>query len=111
MITVTRVMGGSGRFHTAGNRYYEGAPHDGRLNCGRLPTPGMMPMPYTWSGPAFKGMDPSDPLTYTRPWNPQPGMIAQLNYDGAAIAQVGRTPTGLQRGPQQRRPRRLRVSP
>ena len=64
---------------------------------------------YTWSGPDYKGMDPSDPLTYVRPWNPQPGMIAQLNFDGAALQ--GTTPTQLQRGPQQRRPRRLRVSP
>ena len=29
------------------------------------------------------GMDPSDPLTYVRPWNPQPGMIGRLNFDGA----------------------------
>jgi hypothetical protein len=46
-------------------------------------------------------MDPSDPLTYVRPWNPQPGMIAYLNFDGAAMQ--GRTPTGgLARGSQRR---------
>jgi hypothetical protein len=28
-------------------------------------------------------MDPSDPTSYVRPYNPQPGMIALLNYDGA----------------------------
>jgi hypothetical protein len=33
----------------------------------------------------FNGMDPSDPSTYTRPWNPQPGMIAYLNFDGAQV--------------------------
>jgi hypothetical protein len=53
------------------------------------------------SGPDYKGMDPSDPLTYVRPWNPQPGMIAYLNFDGAAMQ--GRTPTGgLARGSQRR---------
>lgn len=53
------------------------------------------------SGPVFKGMDPSDPSTYVRAWNPQPGMIAQLNYDGAQMQ--GRTPTQVQRGSQARR--------
>jgi hypothetical protein len=52
-------------------------------------------------GPAFKGMDPSDPDTWVRPWNPAPGMIGYLNFDGAA--QQGRTPTGgVQRGSQRR---------
>ena len=36
------------------------------------------------NGRPFAGMDPSDPATYTRAWNPQPGMIAYLNFDGAA---------------------------
>lgn len=31
----------------------------------------------------YVGMDPSDPVTWVRPYNPQPGMIAQLNFDGA----------------------------
>jgi hypothetical protein len=66
-------------------------------------------MASTMSGPSFKGMDPSDPLTYVRPWNPQPGMIALLNYDGAAVQ--GTTPTQIQRGPQQRKIRRLRIGP
>lgn len=55
---------------------------------------------YSMSGPGFKGMDPSDPLTYTRAWNPQPGMIGYLNFDGAQ--EQGRTPTQLQRGSQAR---------
>lgn len=54
----------------------------------------------TEAGPTYKGMDPSDPLTWVRPWSPQPGMIAQLNFDGAAMQ--SRTPTGLQRGTQRR---------
>jgi hypothetical protein len=58
------------------------------------------------SGPSFKGMDPSNPATYVRPWNPAPGMIALLNFDGASMQE--RTPTQLQRGPQSR-PRRLSV--
>jgi hypothetical protein len=28
-------------------------------------------------------MDPSDPVTWVRPYNPQPGMIGYLNFDGA----------------------------
>ena len=60
------------------------------------------------SGPAYAGMDPSDPSTWVRTWNPAPGMISFLNFDGAAMS--GRTPTQLQRGPQAR-PRRLRIGP
>jgi hypothetical protein len=67
----------------------------------------MAPRPFNLSGPSYKGMDPSDASTWVRQWNPQPGMIAQLNYDGAAVQD--RTPTQLQRGPQQRRPRKLRM--
>jgi hypothetical protein len=32
----------------------------------------------------YTGMDPSDPVTWVRPYNPQPGMIGWLNFDGAA---------------------------
>jgi hypothetical protein len=31
----------------------------------------------------YQGMDPSDPTTYVRRYNPAPGMIAYLNFDGA----------------------------
>ena len=58
----------------------------------------MASLPYTMSGPGFKGMDPSNPVSWVRPWNPAPGMIAYLNFDGAR--QQGSTPTGTQRGPQ-----------
>lgn len=67
----------------------------------------MAALPYSMSGPQYKGMDPSDVSTHIRQWNPQPGMIAYLNYDGAAVQD--RTPTQLQRGPQQRKPRKLRM--
>jgi hypothetical protein len=56
------------------------------------------------SGPLFQGMDPSNPATFTRPWNPQPGMIAQLNFDGAPNA--AHNPTGTYAG-SQARPRKL----
>jgi hypothetical protein len=42
----------------------------------------------------YVGMDPSDPQTYVREYNPVPGMIAWLNYDGA---QVNTTQTGPNR--------------
>jgi hypothetical protein len=32
----------------------------------------------------YAGMDPSDPVTWVRQYNPVPGMIAWLNFDGAA---------------------------
>lgn len=42
----------------------------------------------------WAGMDPSDPATWVRPWNPQPGMIARLNFDGANIRVSGQTDMG-----------------
>jgi len=44
------------------------------------PLPNAVPgrLPYT-------GLDPSDPATWVRPYNPQPGMIARLNFNGAAL--------------------------
>lgn len=68
----------------------------------------MAPLPWSMSGPGYKGMDPSDVTTHVRQWNPAPGMISYLNYDGASMAMQGRTPTQLQRGPQSR-PRKLRM--
>jgi hypothetical protein len=62
--------------------------------------------PANMSGPRFKGMDPSNPATYVRPWNPAPGMIGYLNFDGAQMQ--AHTPTQLQRGPQSR-PRKLHM--
>jgi hypothetical protein len=61
----------------------------------------------TMSGPGFKGMDPSDPSTYTRVWAPQPGMISYLNFDGAQLQD--RSPTGGNQRGRQSRPRKLRV--
>jgi hypothetical protein len=46
----------------------------------------------------YQGMDPSDPVTWTRQYNPQPGMIAYLNIDGAVPNPAG----GVQRGKQPR---------
>ena len=43
----------------------------------------MVPFPGGPNGQPYLGMDPSAPVTYVRPWNPQPGMIARLNFDGA----------------------------
>jgi len=58
--------------------------------AGRRPCPSAAGVPFFLpQGPIgpnqmpFCGMDPSDPRTYVRPWNPQPGMIARLNFDGA----------------------------
>jgi hypothetical protein len=52
----------------------------------------MWPLPVGADGQPFLGMDPSVPGTWTRPYNPQPGMIARLNFDGAKAQ--GDTPMG-----------------
>ena len=56
------------------------------------PGNGMAPLMAPWfrpqeagSGLVFAGMDPSDPSTYVRTWNPQPGMVGRLNFDGAQV--------------------------
>jgi hypothetical protein len=52
----------------------------------------MAPLPSGVNGQPYNGMDPSAPVTWVRPWNPQPGMIAKLNFDGARMQ--AETPTG-----------------
>ena len=51
------------------------------------------PMPNSPDGnEPYCGMDPSAPATWVRPYNPQPGMVAQLNFDGAKLQ--AQTPMG-----------------
>jgi hypothetical protein len=52
----------------------------------------LSPLPIGDGGDLFLGMDPSAPQTWVRPWNPQPGMVARLNFDGAKAQ--GDTPMG-----------------
>jgi hypothetical protein len=101
MIPVTRPITGSGR-HTYGmSRYHEGHGMIRPGTGGSLRISAPLPVEIPGTGMPYAGMDPSNPLTYVRPWNPQPGMISQLNYDGAQAQ--SRQPTGgLQRGLQQR---------
>jgi hypothetical protein len=103
MITMTRPIGGWG-IHQHPNvgvtPGFPGRPVDIRGAAVRQSVANM-------SGPLYQGMDPSNPATFVRPWNPAPGMIAYLNFDGAAMQ--AHTPTQIQRGPQSRRPRKLRV--
>lgn len=101
MITMTRRLGGHGRHSYAGGMYHTGA-------AGPRPLPGgapriTAPLPVAIPGQLpYAGMDPSDPGTWVRPYNPQFGMVARLNFDGALVQ--GRQPTGgVQRGRQQRR--------
>lgn len=85
MDTVTRQFGRtSPRWHphvdctTHGKMMYGGALSLPLL-CGPAGYAGAIPgtdLPYY-------GMDPSDPRTHTRQYNPQPGMIPFLNFDGA----------------------------
>lgn len=93
-------------------RTYTAGPHqDAHVTEGASTRPATTRTPYLtrpmsagMSGPVFKGMDPSDPATYVRAWNPAPGMIARLNFDGAKYQ--GETPTGgNRRGPETTRRR------
>lgn len=77
------------------------------VRCRPLPDGGAPmitgPLPVTGiDGQPFAGMDPSNQATWVRQFSPQPGMIAYLNYNGAA-AQARQPTGGLQRGRQQRR--------
>lgn len=101
MIPVTRSVGGHGRFAYAGSCYHSGAsgPRPGAGGAPRVTAPlpvsvpGMLP---------YAGMDPSDPGTYVRQWNPAYGMISYLNFDGAQV-QATQPTGGMGRGRQQRR--------
>ena len=89
MVPVTRPMGGRGRRRLP-DHVHPAAPKVTRTPMRATPrvtgpvrqaalqqsVPGAMP---------YSGMDPSDPSTYIRPWNPQAGMIGRLNYDGAQV--------------------------
>jgi|HubBroStandDraft_1064217.scaffolds.fasta_scaffold1519717_1 hypothetical protein len=102
MKTMTRPINGWGKHNHTPIHITPGAA-DRPVNAHSVR---MAQLPFNMSGPQFKGMDPSNPATYVRPWNPAPGMIEYLNFDGAAMQ--GRTPTQVQRGPQAR-PRKLKV--
>jgi hypothetical protein len=45
----------------------------------------LFPLPAGLNGQPYLGMDPSAPLTWVRPYNPQPGMAARFNFDGAKM--------------------------
>ncbi len=93
MIPVSRPVSGHGRRYTgtAGHRY---RPVTRPVRPGTGGAPYITaPLPFsTPSGTVFAGMDPSDPSTYVRRWNPVPGMIGRLNFNGAAVQ--GNTDTG-----------------
>jgi hypothetical protein len=102
MIPMTRQLDGWGMHNHGPIGITPGTP-DRPVNAYSVQ---MAANPTSMSGPEFKGMDPSNPATFVRAWNPVAGMIEYLNYDGAAVQ--GGTPTQVQRGPQSR-PRKLRV--
>jgi hypothetical protein len=102
MRTMTRTFDGWGIHNHTPICVTPGAPGRPVNSFGVI----MAPNPTNMSGPEFKGMDPSNPATFVREWNPAPGMIGYLNFDGASMQ--GTTPTQLHRGPQAR-PRKLWV--
>ena len=59
---------------------FRGRPCEARM-------PVMAPLPVAGAGgQPYMGMDPSAPVTWVRPWNPQPGMVARL-MSGQSIKQ------------------------
>jgi len=97
--------------HLASTRPFPASTAPVSISFPVRPLPGgavvLAPMPVGADGQPFLGMDPSAPATWVRPWNPQPGMVAYLNFDGAKAQSD--TPTGgVWRGPQRDRwlPRR-----
>jgi hypothetical protein len=92
MRTLTRQFQGSGRRAGRGEHlYYSGAAGVRPIDGGALTITAPMPMSIP-GGLPYVGLDPSNPATWARPYNPQGGMIAFLNFNGAAAQ--GRTPTG-----------------
>lgn len=83
MIPVSRpVDSGRGRVRNP-EHTHAAAPRLSRTPMGGTPRV-TVPLPVLgMAGGTFNGMDPSDPRTHVRPWNPQPGMIGRLNWDGA----------------------------
>jgi hypothetical protein len=101
MIPMTRQVRGAGRHTYAYGMYHSGAGTHRPLPGGAPVVTGPLPVSIPGAQP-FAGMDPSNPMTYVRPWNPAPGMVGRLNFDGSQVQ--ARTPTGgLQRGRHQRR--------
>lgn len=102
MITMTRPVRYGQQGYAFEHPYGRNYAPAGRPGSGGAPRV-TGPLPVTAPGNMpFAGMDPSDPSTYVRPWNPQPGMVARLNFDGAQ-AQMSQPTGGVQRGRQQRR--------
>ena len=102
MIPLSRPVLGDGRVTYARGRYHSGCGTHRPLPGGAPAVTGPLPVAVPGTDTPFAGMDPSNPLTYVRPWRPVAGMIAYLNFDGAQ-AQAAQPTGGLQRGLQQRR--------
>jgi hypothetical protein len=103
VISLTRPVAGGQLGYAYPHPYGRNHPVTGRPGSGGAPVvTGPLPVTIPGTDTPFAGMDPSNPATWTRPWNPQPGMIARLNFDGAQ-AQAAQPSGGLQRGRQQRR--------
>ncbi len=64
------------------DQYVSGSPAVYPLHNGALVLGGPAgPVSRGDSDLTYNGMDPSDPRTWVRPYNPQPGMAALFNFD------------------------------
>lgn len=92
MIPVTRDFRGAGHVRNRGAHVFVSGTGTMRPLPGGAPAV-TGPLPVTRPGQLpYTGLDPSDPTTWTRPYNPQPGMVARLNFNGASLQ--GSTATG-----------------
>ena len=86
---MTRHVASTRHFPSSGGQL---APSFGNARPCSSWSPVMAPLPVGLNGQPYMGMDPSAPVTWVRPYNPQPGMVARLNFDGAKAQSF--TPTG-----------------
>lgn len=88
-----REFHGHGRHQSRGGFVFHAGADGPRPGSGGAPHVTVpMPMAIPGTDNPFAGMDPSNPATYVRPWNPATGMIGRLNFDGAMMQ--GDTSTG-----------------
>jgi hypothetical protein len=103
VITMTRPVAAGHLGYAYPHLYGRNHPHAGRpLPGGTQRITGPLPVTVPGQDVPYAGMDPSNPATWVRPWNPQPGMIGRLNFDGAQL-QARQPAGGVQRGRQQRK--------
>ena len=79
------------RWHPWGHGSPTGLQRGGSVQLAAMYGPSGLVGPVGSTDHPYVGMDPSDPVTWVRPYNPAPGMISYLNFDGAQPNQTQTT--------------------